>query len=206
MNSVNCKFDWHILLTAGRVQILKFKDIHKHWKSVKSRNVIKLYRVIHLMKFTLLPSLAHQLTEYKLLGQIDSVTLNVYLSSLPTNPNSNTLLVTQYVPRNTRFVMVYIYTHTYTDRQTCIHLHTCLLLILMLCHKQAIFESKGDRSSSAAECRIRTWEVWDTKSPADWMPPMTKSESHVRIFGTGYCFKRHLSITTEEGNNNNNCN
>ena len=23
---------------------------------------------------------------------------------------------------------------------------------------------------SFAECRIRSWEVWDTKSPADWMP------------------------------------
>ena len=31
-----------------------------------------------------------------------------------------------------------------------------LLLISMLWHRQAIFESKGDESSSSAECRIRT--------------------------------------------------
>ena len=35
-------------------------------------------------------------------------------------------------------------------------LYTCLLLlILMLWHRQAIFESKGDKLSSSAECRIR---------------------------------------------------
>ena len=31
-----------------------------------------------------------------------------------------------------------------------------LLLILMLWHRQVIFESKGDKLSSAAECRIQT--------------------------------------------------
>ena len=45
-----------------------------------------------------------------------------------------------------------------------------LLLILMLWHRQAIFESKGDKLSSSAESRIRTQRVWDTYSPADWMP------------------------------------
>ena len=35
------------------------------------------------------------------------------------------------------------------------YIHTCLLLISMLWHRQAIFESKGDKLSSA-ECRIRT--------------------------------------------------
>ena len=35
-------------------------------------------------------------------------------------------------------------------------IHTCLLLISMLWHRQAIFESKGDKLSSSAECRIRT--------------------------------------------------
>ena len=44
-----------------------------------------------------------------------------------------------------------------------------LLLISMLCHRQAIFESKGDKLSSSAECRIRTWKSQDTYSPADWM-------------------------------------
>ena len=40
------------------------------------------------------------------------------------------------------------------------YIHTCLLLsILMLWHRQAIFESKGDKFSSPAECKIRNWEV-----------------------------------------------
>ena len=35
--------------------------------------------------------------------------------------------------------------------------YTCLLLLIsMLWHRQAIFESKGDKLSSSAECRIRT--------------------------------------------------
>ena len=50
-------------------------------------------------------------------------------------------------------VILYIYTYS-------------LLVISMLW--QAIFESKGDNSSSA-ECRIRTWEDCGTWSPADWM-------------------------------------
>ena len=38
--------------------------------------------------------------------------------------------------------------------------YTCLLLLIsMLWHRQAIFESKGDKLSSSAESRIRTWEV-----------------------------------------------
>ena len=37
------------------------------------------------------------------------------------------------------------------------YIHTCLLLLIsMLWHKQAIFESKGDKLSSSAEGRIRT--------------------------------------------------
>ena len=39
-------------------------------------------------------------------------------------------------------------------------MYTCLLLlILMLWHRQAIFESKGDKLSSSAESRIRTQRV-----------------------------------------------
>ena len=35
--------------------------------------------------------------------------------------------------------------------------YTCLLLLIsMLWHRQAIFESKGDKLSSSAECRIRS--------------------------------------------------
>ena len=45
-----------------------------------------------------------------------------------------------------------------------------LLLISMLWHRQAIFESKGDKLSSSAEGRIRTQRVSDPYSPADWMP------------------------------------
>ena len=47
--------------------------------------------------------------------------------------------------------------------------YACLLLITMLWHRQAIFESKEDKLSSSAECRIRTWKSQDTYSPADWM-------------------------------------
>ena len=45
-----------------------------------------------------------------------------------------------------------------------------LLIISMLRHRQAIFESKGDKLSSSAECRIRTQRVCETQSSADWMP------------------------------------
>ena len=47
--------------------------------------------------------------------------------------------------------------------------YTYLLLISMLWHRQAIFESKGDKLSSSAECSIRTQRVSETQSPADWM-------------------------------------
>ena len=37
------------------------------------------------------------------------------------------------------------------------YIHTCLLLLIsILWHRQAIFESKGDKLSSSAECRNRT--------------------------------------------------
>ena len=45
-----------------------------------------------------------------------------------------------------------------------------LLLISMLWHRQAIFESKGDNLSSSAECRIRTQSLSETQSSADWKP------------------------------------
>ena len=49
--------------------------------------------------------------------------------------------------------------------------YTCLLMsISMLWHRQAIFESKGDKLSSSAECRIRAQRVFGSESPADWMP------------------------------------
>ena len=37
----------------------------------------------------------------------------------------------------------------------------------MLCHRQAIYKSKGNKLSSCAECRIWT-RVFGTESPADW--------------------------------------
>ena len=41
--------------------------------------------------------------------------------------------------------------------------YTCLLLLIsMLSHRQAIFESKGDKLSSSAESRIRTWKYIHT--------------------------------------------
>ena len=48
--------------------------------------------------------------------------------------------------------------------------YTCLLLLIsMLWHRQAIFESKGDKLSSSAEAGFEPIRVSDTKSPADWM-------------------------------------
>ena len=62
-----------------------------------------------------------------------------------------------------------IHTHIHLYMHTYIHTYL-LLLISMLWHRQAIFQSKGDKLSSSAECRIRTQMVSETQSPADWMP------------------------------------
>ena len=70
-----------------------------------------------------------------------------------------------------RYIHTYIHTYRQTDRQECL-----LLLISMLWHRQAIFESKGDKLSFSAECRIRTWKSQDTNSPADWMPTHKPTE------------------------------
>ena len=57
-----------------------------------------------------------------------------------------------------------------------------LLFISMLWHWQAIFESKGDKFSSSAECRIRTQRVSETQSSADWMPVDKPTElSRIRL-------------------------
>ena len=65
--------------------------------------------------------------------------------------------------------------YTYAHIELCLqYTHACahtylLLSISMPWHRQAIFESKGDKLSSSAECRIRTQRVSETQSPADWM-------------------------------------
>ena len=61
--------------------------------------------------------------------------------------------------------------------------YTCLLLLIsMLWHRQAVFESKGDKLSSSAECRIRTHQGLRHNSPADWMPADKPTElSRVKL-------------------------
>ena len=55
--------------------------------------------------------------------------------------------------------------------RTFTYIYACLLLLIsMLWHGKAIFDSKGDKLSSYAECRIQTRRVSETESPADWMP------------------------------------
>ena len=51
----------------------------------------------------------------------------------------------------------YIDTHIHTYIHYIYYIHTYLLLLIsMLWHRQAIFESKGDKLSSSVESRIRT--------------------------------------------------
>ena len=90
---------------------------------------------------------------------------------------------------------------------------TCLLLLIsMLWHRQAIFESKGDKLSSSAECRIRThqglrhqiasrlnvrwqtdWAIEDQAikleldSPSLWSASIQPTRPHSRLaFAPGY--------------------
>ena len=63
------------------------------------------------------------------------------------------------------------YQHTYQHTNMPTYIHTYLLLLIsMLWHRQAIFESRGDKLSSSVECRIRTQGVFETQFSADWMP------------------------------------
>ena len=87
--------------------------------------------------------------------------------------------------------------------------YTCLLLLIsMLWHGQAIFESKGDKLSSSAECRIRTqghrhlfasrlnacwqtdWAIEDqakktwTRQP---IPMISKHSAHSTSLPVGFC-------------------
>ena len=57
----------------------------------------------------------------------------------------------------------------------------------MIWHRQAIFESKGDKLSSSAECRIRTQGVSETQSSADWMPADKPTElSRIKLKNLRY--------------------
>ena len=63
-----------------------------------------------------------------------------------------------------------------------------LLLISMLWHRQAIFESKRGKLSHSAESRIRTQRVSDTYSPAEEMPADKPTElSRIKL--------KHLNST-----------
>ena len=87
--------------------------------------------------------------------------------------------------------------------------YSCLLLLIsMLWHKQAIFESKGDKLSSSAECRIRTqgfrhlfasrlnacWQTnWAIENPAKkkiWtrqpVPMISKHSAHSTSLLVGF--------------------
>ena len=71
-----------------------------------------------------------------------------------------------------------------------------LLLISMLWHRQAIFESKGDKLSSSAECRIRTQRVSETQSSADHTHTRRRARAHThtsnpRPHDAAYCLLTH---------------
>ena len=58
------------------------------------------------------------------------------------------------------YIPTYMYTHTHKYIHT--YIHACLLMLIsMLWHRQATFESKGDMWYSAVECRIRTQGLWN---------------------------------------------
>ena len=48
--------------------------------------------------------------------------------------------------------------------------YTCLLLISMLWHRQAVLESKEDTLYSSAQCRIRSWELYFIHSSSSILP------------------------------------
>ena len=90
-----------------------------------------------------------------------------------------------------------LYTCTRARIHSCIYSYMntfLLLLISMLWHRQAIFESKGDKLSSSAERRIRSWEVSDTNSPADWMPSHKPTE--VSAYSRTYKTHSYVHIST----------
>ena len=82
------------------------------------------------------------------------------------------------IPRTHSYSTTNTYTYIHTYMHACMHayihtyIHTCLLLLIsMFWHRQAIFESKGDKLSSS-ECRIRTqkglWNRISSRLNAHW--------------------------------------
>ena len=75
---------------------------------------------------------------------------------------------------------IFCFVSKYIFRQNQ-YIYICLSLHIFIVDFNALaqaseFDSKGDKLSSSAECRIWSWEVWDTKSPADWMPTHKPTE------------------------------
>ena len=72
------------------------------------------------------------------------------------------------------------------------YIHTCLLLLIsMLWHRQAIFESKGDKLSSSAEGRIRTQGLrylFTSRLNARW-----QTDWAIRTQGLRYLFTSRLN-------------
>ena len=78
----------------------------------------------------------------------------------------------------------FTYTYTYTHTHTLIHIHThththiCLLLL-------AIFESKGNKLSSSAECRIRTqkglWNRISSRLNAHWQTDWAIEDQAIKL-------------------------
>ena len=74
-----------------------------------------------------------------------------------------------------KYAIIYIYIYIY------IYMCVCVFVVnsdsLAQASDIAIFVSKGDKLSSSAECRIRTWKSQTfIYSPADWMPTHKPTE------------------------------
>ena len=80
----------------------------------------------------------------------------IYRGRLETEQNKE--LPNAGVPVSQMWKYIYhLYIRTYVHTYIHTYIHTYLLLLIsMLWHRQAIFESKGDKLSSSAESRIRT--------------------------------------------------
>ena len=76
-----------------------------------------------------------------------------------------------------------------------------LLLISMLCHRQAIFESKGNKLSSSAEYRIRTQGLWNRISSslnARWQIDWAIEDQVSSHWQLNRVFKNIFILTTKK--------